>query len=139
MKVDLLKTDLTNVKTRIVHSPVCRPPFFDGKQMYDYINATKACTQVDVVTYTVSPHRDLSKKVRRLIYSIGVTRLPHKRRFADIHSKLLILLDADENVLSAFVGSQNLVAPTLHNLMYHITDRPGLVACCEYFESLWNQ
>lgn len=137
---NILAMPLGKVKTRIGIDPRCVPPLYDGAAMYDLIRTDKKCTYLWVCTFTASEHHDLGKKtISRLIYCLGSSRAVKKRKFADIHTKLFIAFDGQTKPLYAFVGSQNLVAPTTHNLMVMLNDNVSVYTCIEYFDSLWQQ
>lgn len=137
--LDMLKVDLKHVKTKITDFPSVKPPLYDGVQMYVLLNTFKKGHRCDVITYTASPHADLDLPVDRLIYCLGSHRATAKKKFSDIHTKMFIVKNEHGYPVCVFIGSQNLVAPTSHNLSYHITAPAEIAQCVAYFEHLWKQ
>ena len=140
MSQNYLKMDLTRVATRIALPPVARPPLYDGQDMYDHINADPNIAFLWVCTYTVSADHDIDKPIARLIHCLGKPGkvYPHIRKYTDIHTKLFLCFDGRANPRMAFVGSQNLVAATTHNLMVGLRTTADVTACLNYFNHLWT-
>lgn len=132
----MFKTNLKHVPTRVTVSPRVVWPLLDGPSLFEYLNHDLV-SYVWVCTYTISRDHILKKPIQRLIYSVGPTRLMSRRRFSDIHTKLYITFNRDHIPMMAYVGSQNLVKPTTHNLSLAVCDRTQIEQCVDYFNRLW--
>jgi len=133
----LLKSDLTHI--RRYASPFegfASVVLYTGKQMYEHI--FKAKYDLWVMTYTVSCDHDIGVPVKKLIFSLGPSRIQNRRQLNGIHSKLFILV-LDDVPIEAFVGSQNLVCPTNENLMVRVTNQHDLRELTHYFNHFWTQ
>ena len=143
--VDFLDCDLSAnsmAKTANILLP-CQPElgvFFDGanffahcRMKYDYM---------DVITYTCQSFVGCPI-VRRLI--IGVSHISQRtnvsckplsgyKSFAGLHTKLY--LGYRGGLKSAYVGSHNLVTPTLCEVIVR-TNPQQMVFLAQYFEALW--
>ena len=135
---DLLSVPLGHMPSCVPTVPRHRPPFYDGAGMYLTIN--RLASYVWVCTYSASSRHKLlpQVKITRLIYCLGEARATKKVRYVDIHTKLFILFNGKSQPVGAFIGSQNLVSPSTHNLMFYITDPKHLEFCVDYFNTLWK-
>lgn len=112
----------------------CMPLFFWELTHYEH---------VDVITYTYSLYHPIFR-LRRLIYCLGDTPPARftPKRITNVHTKLYLGYSTDRygdlKVQAAFIGSQNCVAPTTHNLMVCTRNVKDLRKLADYFESLYD-
>lgn len=104
--------------------------------MYDCLNSWKR--PLWVMTYTVTTHHHLNAPIQKLIWQLGASRIANRRQLLGIHTKLFLVLK-DETPIEAFVGSQNLVAPTSDNLMVRVTEPREVRELIAYFNHFWDQ
>jgi hypothetical protein len=114
---------------------------FTGVEMFSWLNNKHPSWTLDVLTYTATPTVRLKNRIRRLVCAIrepGVVA-DHYRLVANVHTKLyLCYSNAREKTVCAFVGSQNLSAPTNENLMVRVDSPVSLKLLDTYFNHFWK-
>jgi hypothetical protein len=116
--------------------------FYDGINFFSHLRATY--DYIDAITYTCQDFR-LCPKVSRLI--VGVSHISKRtevgirpssgyKTLAGLHTKLYLGYKRNK-LVDAFVGSQNLVSPTLCEIIVR-TNSEQRDYLARYFESLWS-
>lgn len=146
MGLDVLDANLKDVPT-LRAEPY--PFFMDGKLMTGrelFAHLSKHGGTLNrslwVMTYTVGAH-GLTVPITRLVHCLPIPRgtpAPPKvkrRQICNVHAKLYIVNYKDQPV-EAFIGSQNLCAPTSANLVVRVDDSVSLQKLIKYFNHHWN-
>jgi hypothetical protein len=116
--------------------------FLDGHDFFQYCRSTFQF--MDVITYTCQDFA-CCPAIRRLI--VGISHISKKtevgicpyqgfKTFSGIHTKLFLGYDK-KGLKDAFVGSQNLVTPTLNEVIVR-TNAEQRDYLARYFEQLWS-
>jgi hypothetical protein len=118
---------------------------FDAKHFFDMVLYRD---WVDIMVFTARPFTKTTAKfgIRRLLVAKLCCELPNLkltkiRLCPNNHSKLYICYKSPDakKPYRAFIGSLNLVEPTLHELMVEVTDKIQLKELKEYYQYTWDK
>jgi hypothetical protein len=113
---------------------------FTGVEMFSWLNHIHPEYELDVLTYTATDTVRLRNRIRRLVCAIrtGNPISAQVKLVANVHTKLYIAY-AGRRTRCAFIGSQNLSAPTNENLMVRVDSPGSLKLLVTYFNHFWKQ
>lgn len=143
---DFLKGDLSEVRVGVEWSQLStldiHPDLYlSQRRMADDLLCHR---RVYALTYSYSEHNWLSKSGRLAKLVVGIKmrkrEVPTGTRYHyHLHSKLFLGINRSGHAEAAYIGSQNLVGLTVHNLTVRIKNRAQLSTLTDYFNLIWNQ
>lgn len=111
---------------------------FSGKAFFEFLNLQVGLiSHLWVMSYTASESLILHIPIKKLLIEKGSFKANEIVFGYKIHTKLYLAFD-DKDVKFGFIGSQNLVAPTLTDLMIEVP-KNKLPFLKKYFLHYFNQ